>query len=136
MKRIIAVVLLMLTTILCGCGIFDFVKISNTEEPTAEKPTEVTTGDETEASEETAPTFLGGYIFPTTDGSTSTTNLDKAVRKALLGTAEEIAHSTTYQSFYNLLDQKVQVIFTTPLSDSQLDTMERKNFTHEAEPVA
>lgn len=152
MKRFFAIILLAITATLCGCGIFDFIKPvyteessesmtetateAVTEEKTTEEPTEITTEKSTEAIDENAPTFLDGYIFPVTDGSTSTTNLDKAVREALLGTSNGVAHSTTYQSFYNLLENKAQVIFTTPLSKDQLDQMERENFTHEAEPVA
>ena len=76
------------------------------------------------------------FIFPTTDGSTSTTNLDKAVRNAILGEEQTVAHTKTYTSFDNLLNGKCQLIYTTPLSDTQLKTMQDKGFRHEAEPVA
>lgn len=76
------------------------------------------------------------FVFPITDGSTSTTNLDKAVRNAILGGEQTVAHTKTYTSFDNLLNGKCQLIFTTPLSDTQLKTMQDKGFRHEAEPVA
>lgn len=76
------------------------------------------------------------FVFPITDGSTSTINLDKAVRSAILGGEQTVSHSKTYTAFYNLLDGKCDLIFTTPLSESQLGTMEYNEFKHEAEPVA
>ena len=76
------------------------------------------------------------FVFPITDGSTSTTNLDKAVRNAILGGEQTVAHTKTYTSFDNLLNGKCQLIFTTPLSEAQLQTMEHAGFRHEAEPVA
>ncbi len=76
------------------------------------------------------------FVFPVTDGSTSTTNLDKAMRNAILGGDQTVAHTKTYTSFQNLLEGKCDLIFTTPLSESQLQTMENVGFSHEAEPVA
>ena len=81
-------------------------------------------------------TLPDNFIFPITDGSTSTTNLDKAVRNAILGGEQTVAHTKTYTSFDNLLNGKCQLIFTTPLSDTQLKTMQDKGFRHEADPVA
>jgi len=81
-------------------------------------------------------TLPDNFIFPITDGSTSTTNLDKAIRSAILGGDQTVAHTKTYTSFRNLLDGKCELIFTTPLSASQLQDMEREGFRHEAEPVA
>ena len=76
------------------------------------------------------------FVFPVTDGSTSTTNLDNAVRSAILGGEQKTAHSKTYMAFENLLDGRCELIFVTPLSEAQLQTMERLGFRHEAEPVA
>lgn len=80
--------------------------------------------------------FPEGFVFPVTDGSTSTTNLDNAVRSAVIGGEQKNAHSRTYIAFENLLNGSCSMIFTTPLSEQQLDTMESRNFRHEAEPVA
>jgi len=76
------------------------------------------------------------FKYPITDGSTSTTNLDNAVKSAILGGEQVTSHTKTYTSFQNLLEGKCEVIFTTPLSKQQLDTMESRSFRHEAEPVA
>lgn len=80
--------------------------------------------------------FPDDFVFPITDGSTSTTNLDAAVRSAILGGEQKVAHSKTYTAFENLLTGKCELIFTTPLSDAQLQTMRERGFRHEAEPVA
>ena len=81
-------------------------------------------------------TLPENFVFPITDGSTSTINLDKAVRSAILGDEQTVSHSKTYTAFNNLLDGKCELIFTTPLSEDQLETMEYNKFKHEAEPVA
>ncbi len=157
MKRIITIALLILTTALCSCGIFDLVKIVNTEEPTestaiteeittetttetvteeltTEKPTEVVTEEATEVIEETGPTFLGGYIFPTTDGPSCTTKLDKAVRKALLGTADGFTH--TINDLRRLISGDATLLFTPSLSDDELNIMASNNFVYETAPIA
>lgn len=93
--------------------------------------------DSTEAvTEKSAGSLPEDFVFPITDGSTSTTNLDNAVRSAILGEESKIAHTKTYTAFGNLLGGKCRLIFTTPLSDSQLKSMETAGFRHEAEPVA
>lgn len=80
--------------------------------------------------------FPEDFIFPITDGSTSTTNLDNAVRNAVIGGEQKIAHSKTYIAFDNLLNGSCSLIFSTPLSEQQLEAMKSRNFRHEAEPVA
>lgn len=80
--------------------------------------------------------FPDDFVFPKTDGSTSTTNLDNAIRSAVLGGEQSVAHTKTYTSFENLLLGKCELIFTTPLSKTQLQRMQDKGFSHEAEPVA
>lgn len=137
----------LLTLILCAALLFsgcktvpneenDKPKDNDTEfvEPT--EPTEPT--DPTEPIESTEPVsvFPEDFVFPKTDGSTSTTNLDNAVRSAVLGGEQKTAHSKTYTSFDNLLKGNCELIFTTPLSEAQLKTMEDAGFKHEAEPVA
>lgn len=81
-------------------------------------------------------TLPADFVFPITDGSTSTTNLDNAVRSAVLGGEQSVVHTKTYDSFYRLLDGACDLIFTTPLSEVQLNVMENVNFRHEAEPIA
>lgn len=80
--------------------------------------------------------------FPVIDGSTSATALDAAIRAAYLGgfTAEElepfIFHTTTYESFSNLLNKKADAIYTVEISDSQREEAERNNFRIKSIPVA
>lgn len=80
--------------------------------------------------------FSDDFVFPKTDGSTSTTNLDNAIRSAVLGGEQSAVHTTTYTSFENLLIGECELIFTTPLSEAQLQRMQATGFMHEAEPVA
>lgn len=80
--------------------------------------------------------FPKGFVFPVTDGSTSTTNLDKAVRTAILGGEQIVAHTKTYLACDNLIKGKCEMIFTTPLSEDQLRLMALYDFKHEAVPVA
>ena len=69
--------------------------------------------DLTEAPDEG--TLSADFAFPITDGSTSTTNLDNAVRSAVLGGEQSVVHTKTYDSFYRLLNGECELIFTTPL---------------------
>lgn len=76
------------------------------------------------------------FIYPKTDGSTSTINLENAVRKTIFGEEQQTAHTKTYTAFDNLVNDRCELIFITPLSARQLQTMENIGFRHEAEPVA
>ncbi len=98
--------------------------------------TESTIASETTADETTTDESPEPFVFPKTDGSTSTTNLDNAVRSALLGGEHKNSHTKTYMAFDNLTNGKCELIFTTPLSEEQLKTMERRGFRHEAAPIA
>jgi phosphate transport system substrate-binding protein len=58
--------------------------------------------------------------FPLTDGSTSTRPLDDAFRNAIFGEDHsEAVHTTTYDSFENLINGKCDVIFSVPISEEQ-----------------
>ncbi len=105
--------------------------IMETTEKTSEPFTETTDATEAKPS-----IFPEGFVFPKTDGSTSTTNLDNAIRNAILGGEQKVSHTKTYTSFENLLSGNCELIFTTPLSDAQLKRMAEVGFKHEAEPVA
>lgn len=111
----------------------DFVDPMGPVDPTGSvDPTEPTESE----PEEVVFVISEDFVFPKTDGSTSTTNLDNAVRSAVLGGEQKAAHSKTYTSFENLLKGNCELIFTTPLSAAQLQTMEDEGFKYEAEPVA
>jgi len=143
-KFILLSLFLCAALLLNGCNTVpgDDAKIPNNKETENNIDTESASGDDTEQNTDVNPSdkitvqLPEDFVFPNTDGSTSTTNLDKAVRNAILGGEQSVAHTKTYTSFQNLLNGKCELIFTTPLSDSQLQTMQEQNFRHEAEPVA
>lgn len=80
--------------------------------------------------------FPADFVYPLTDGSTSTTNLDIAVRRAVLGGERTTAHTKTYRSLVRLADGAVELIFSTPLSQEQQEMLANKDFAYTAEPVA
>ena len=143
-KSILIPLFLCVVLLLNGCNTVpgDDTKIPNNNETENNANIESTPENETELDSDVNPPekitvhLPEDFVFPTTDGSTSTTNLDKAVRNAILGGEQTVAHTKTYTSFDNLLNGKCQLIFTTPLSEAQLQTMEHAGFRHEAEPVA
>ena len=135
--------LLVVTLCLCSCSdtgadisingsvTTDGKNITETTAETAESFTEIT-----EIINELPSFFPEDFVFPKTDGSTSTTNLDNAIRNAILGGEQKVSHTKTYTSFENLLSGNCELIFTTPLSDAQFKRMAEVGFKHEAEPVA
>lgn len=143
-KSMLISLFLCVVLLLNGCNTVpgDDTKLPDHQETENNIGTESTSDDETEQNTDVNPPekitvqLPENFIFPITDGSTSTTNLDKAVRNAILGGEQTVAHTKTYTSFQNLLDGKCELIFTTPLSDTQLQTMQNLGFRHEAEPVA
>ncbi len=143
-KFILLSILLCAALLLNGCNTVpgDDAKLPDNQETENNVNIESTSGKETELDSDVNPPekitahLPEDFVFPTTDGSTSTTNLDKAVRNAILGGEQTVAHTKTYTSFDNLLNGKCQLIYTTPLSDTQLQTMQNIGFRHEAEPVA
>jgi len=79
--------------------------------------------------------------LPIMDGSTSLIPLEAGVRAALYGVTQEqaaaqVIHTSTWQSFYNLLDGAVELIFSCPLSQEQLQEAAEKNIELETVPVA
>ena len=78
--------------------------------------------------------------LPKMDGSTSTIPLDAGIIAALFDVTQEdaesqVAHSTTYGSFDNLMEGKCDIIFSTPLSNEQFNTAKSKNIELELVPV-
>ena len=79
--------------------------------------------------------------LPVMDGSTSLIPLEAGIRAAIFDISIEeataqVAHSTTWSSFYTLLDGTVQLIFSTPPSQDQWDTAAERDIALEAVPVA
>lgn len=80
--------------------------------------------------------FPEDFVYPLTDGSTSTTNLDIAVRCAVLGGERTTSHTKTYTSLERLANGEVELVFSTPLSTTQQEMLAGKDFAYVAEPVA
>lgn len=135
---VILAFVLFLLLLFSGCNTLLDKNIENTTdnmiETTAETSEPFT--ETTEVKEEKPSAFPKDFAFPKTDGSTSTTNLDSAIRSVIFGGEQKAAHTKTYSSFENLLSGKCELIFTTPLSDTQLQRMQDIGFNYEAEPVA
>ena len=157
MKKILLTIFtaVILLSVLAGCNesdpqLSDNAAVTNRTEGTTDKvtneaPTETTdavTGNVTDNGDNdslSAEVFIPeDFVYPGTDGSTSTTNLEKAVKKAIFGSEQPVKHSKTYQAFNNLLEKprEYKLIFTTPLSETQIQQMEEKGYKYEAEPVA
>lgn len=143
MKKNMLIILMSAVLLLSSCNTVpknDTPDQAQQESETDDRCADTESGDQTQEPDGSTVkntfTLPKNFVFPITDGSTSTTNLDKAVRNAILGGEQTVAHTKTYTSFQNLLDGKCELIFTTPLSDTQLQTMQNLGFRHEAEPVA
>ncbi|MBE6570195.1 MAG: hypothetical protein E7658_08280 [Ruminococcaceae bacterium] len=131
-RKIICIALLLGLCTSCTTG---------NESVTETESTETLPQESTETTAESNPpsgeiTFPEDFVYPVTDGSTSTTNLDKAVQIALYGGEPLVKHTKTYEAFWNLLQGSCDLIFTTPLSAEQLQMMQDQGFRHEAEPIA
>lgn len=79
--------------------------------------------------------------LPVMDGSTSLIPLEAGIRAALFGISQEEAtaqvnHSSTWQSFYHLLDGDADLIFSCPLSRQQWEIAAGSGVELETVPVA
>lgn len=140
MKKHLAFVLsLCLLLNLCGC------QQQSTQESSA-PVTEVPPIAETPLDgSEPLPAVLDSAYWqehlPTMDGSTSLIPLEAGIRSALFGISMEeattqVTHSSTYNSFYNLLNKDADLIFSVPLSEAQLQTASDRGITMEQVAVA
>lgn len=78
--------------------------------------------------------------LPRMDGSTSTIPLEGGIRASLFDISqveaeESVVHSTTYGSFDNLMQDNCDIIFSTPLSQAQMDTAAENNIELELVPI-
>ena len=134
MKRLTAMLLCLL--LLAGC---------TTPHPPADTAPPQTTAPVTEPTIP-GPTVTAQMIalrenLPTMDGSTSLIPLEAGIRAALFEISLEeataqVAHSSTWNSFYNLLDGSAELIFSCPLSREQWDIAAEQGVTLEAVPIA
>lgn len=128
MKKIIAFILaLILISGLCSCNIPD----PNSDPSFPEDPTSETSQDQKYWEEN----------MPLMDGSTSLIPLEVAIRSALLNISEDeataqVSHTTTHGSYSNLLDGVVDLIYSVPLSEEQLQSAKDRNIELEQVPIA
>ena len=78
--------------------------------------------------------------LPKMDGSTSTIPLEGGILAALFDISQEeaemgVVHSTTYGSFDNLIEGNCDIIFSTPLSQTQYNTAKSNNIELEVVPI-
>jgi ABC-type phosphate transport system substrate-binding protein len=74
------------------------------------------------------------------DGSASTVPLEAGIRSKLLSISKEeaekqVSHSTTYDSFYKLINKECDIVFTVPISQQQSDYAASKKFEYETFPI-
>jgi len=85
-----------------------------------------------------------GYLrknMPIIDGSTSLIPLEGGVKAAIYGVSQEegekmVYHTTTYGSFYNLLDGSCDIILSVPLSEDQYKSARERGIELEEVPIA
>ena len=125
-KKLTAIILTLL--LLCGC---------EPQQEEISQPESSSAVIEPEVSEEIA--FLREN-FPRIDGSTSLIPLEAGIRAAIFGKSfdeaqKDVVHSTTWGSFYNLLEGKADMIFSTPISAEQQKMADEAGIKLEQVPV-
>ena len=139
-ERIIAV-LLALALLLCGCT----PQREEISQPESSESNFVESTPEQSAPEQSAPEVSEEIAFlrenfPRIDGSTSLIPLEAGVRAAIFGKSieqaeKDVAHTTTWGSFKNLLEGKADLIFSTPISDEQQEMADEAGVKLEQVPV-
>jgi len=127
--------LVSLSLILCllaGCAPAEVPVETSAPTQVTAAPTEPTADPEKEYLRENLPVM---------DGSTSLIPLEAGIRAALCDiTPEEaeqqVSHSSTWQSFYNLMDGTADLIFSCPLSAEQWEQAKDMGVSLETVPVA
>lgn len=104
------------------------------------QPTPTVEPPQTEADVEENTSYWAEH-FPRIDGSTSLIPLETAIRASLLQipteqASQQVIHSTTYDSFYHLIDGTVDMTLTVPLSQVQREYAEKNQVQLEQVPVA
>lgn len=133
-RRVLA--LLLFAALLCACA----QQAEETQAPT--QPVETTVSQtETTAPEPTDPNAYLRENLPVMDGSTSLIPLEAGIRAALFDisleeAALQVSHTSTWSSFYNLLEGNVDLVFSCPLSETQYETAAEKGITLETVPIA
>ena len=102
----------------------------STDDSTSDS-TDDSTGDTTESTGDDEPDWeavlrLLREDFPTIDGSTSLIPLEAGIRSVIFQQSIEeatadVVHTSTWQSFYNLMEKDVDMIFSVPMSKDQIE---------------
>lgn len=142
MKRLICMILSLLLTVsvFVGCG----NNPPETVDPsTAPAVSETTLPPETTVPPETTDPMIVKLRanLPKMDGSTSLIPLEAGIRAAIFGksigeAAKDVLHTTSWGSFYNLLNGTADLIFSVPLSEEQLAIAAEQGATLESVPIA
>ncbi len=79
--------------------------------------------------------------MPITDGSTSTYPLDVAIHAQVLGISKEeaegmVKHTKTYESLIHLVNGECELIFRTPMSETEIEMLSEKEFAYTELPIA
>lgn len=126
---------LSLVLMLSGCA--------GTPEEATSPPTTQTPAAETTLPTESPGTALDDLRanLPVMDGSTSLIPLEAGIRAALFGKSIEeatadVSHTTTWDSYYNLLHGTADLIFSVPLSAEQWAMADERGVTLETVPIA
>ena len=159
MKRNLCLILsvMMLVSLLGGCvgspaqttaptdpsdpsGTADGPTQTPTLPPETTVPSEPTEPSTPPASEDPALDELRNNL-PVMDGSTSLIPLEAGIRAALYGKSieeatKDVAHTTSWESFYNLIFDRADLIFSVPLSADQETLAAEQNVVLEAVPIA
>lgn len=137
-KVLLALVLLLL---LCGCTRPPVETTGPTQ--VTDAPTTPPTVPPTEAPTEPVDPMIANLrsIFPSIDGSTSLIPLEAGIRAAVFDLSMEdatlmVSHTSTWSSFYRLLNNEVDLVFSCPLSQEQWDEADARGVTLETVPVA
>lgn len=136
MKRLLALLLCLL--LLAGC---------TTPQPPADTAPPLITAPLETTEPTVPPATVSAEVLslrknlPGMDGSTSLIPLEAGIRAAIFDISIEeataqVAHSSTWNSFYNLLDGTAQLIFSCPLSREQYDIAAERGVSLETVPVA
>lgn len=140
-RRLFALLLAMLLLLsACGQQPSDDPVPENPVAPTEPDPPLDASGEEEEQPQPLSPMDVLLENFPLLDGSTSLIPLEAGIRAALFNISTEeatkaVSHTTTWGSFYRLLDGSVDMIFSTPISEEQQRLASEANVELEQVPV-
>ena len=136
MKERILAVLLALVLLLCGCE----PQQEEISQPESSESSSVESRPEQSAPEVSEEITFLRENFPRIDGSTSLIPLEAGVRAAIFGKSieqaeKDVAHTTTWGSFKNLLSGDADIIFSTPISAEQQKMADEAGVKLEQVPV-